>query len=204
MARVSFSPLIVEARGKVKDTVFSSWKGRAYIRSRVTPANPNTPAQQAVRDSLARCVDLWQSFESLMKTNWDNWASPYSISGYNGFMQRNRADEQDDNLLTVTAEEDTLTPVTGFSASSGGSSGEIDLTWSGGTTGADKYIYVLVRKDGEDSLSLEESGSTLVSAGSVTLSGLSAGDDYQVYAAVQDDTEDLLSKSVADTATALA
>lgn len=204
MARVSFSPLIVEASGKVKDTVFSRWKGRAYIRSRVTPANPNTAAQQAVRNSLARCVSLWQSFTANMTGNWDTYASPYSISGYNAFMQANRADEQADNVLQVTAQDSVLEGLDTLSASSGGASGEIDLTWTGGTTGADKYAYILTRLDGEDSLTLEESTTTLVSAGSRTLSGLSAGDDYQVYVAVYDDTESTLSISKGDTATALA
>lgn len=204
MAKISFSPLIVEASGKVKDTVFSRWKGRPYIRSRVTPANPNSAAQQAVRNSLSRCVDLWQSFVADMTSNWDAYASPYSISGYNAWMKANRADEQDGNILQVTAVDELLEGVDTFGAASGSGSGEIDLTWTGGTTGADKYAYILSRKDGEDSLTLEESTTTLVSAGSVTISGLSAGDDYQMYLAVYDDTEGTLSISKGDTATALA
>lgn len=204
MARISFSPLIVEASGKVKDTVFSRWKGRPYIRSRVTPANPNTASQQAVRNSLARCVALWQSVTADMKTNWNTYASPYSISGYNAFVQANRADEQAGNVLQVTAQDSVLEGLDTLTAASGGASGEIDLTWTGGTTGADKYAYILTRKDGEDSLTLEESTTTLVSAGARTISGLSAGDDYQVYVAVYDDTEGTLSISKGDTATALA
>jgi len=204
MARISFSPLIVEASGKVKDTVFSRWKGRAYIRSRVTPANPKSAAQTLVRESLARVVDLWQSTVADMQTNWNTYASPFSISGYNAFMKANRADEQAGNILQVTAVDSVLDGLDTLSAASGSGSGEIDLTWTGGTVGADKWAYILSRLEGEDILNLEESVTTLVSAGARTISGLSAGDDYQMYVAVYDATLDTLSISKGDTATALA
>lgn len=204
MARISFSPLIVEASGKVKDTVFSRWKGRAYIRSRVTPANPQSAAQTLVRNSLARCVSLWQSFTADMYTNWNTYASPYSISGYNAFVKANRATEQAGTELQVTAVDSVLSGLDTLSAASGGASGEIDLTWTGGSVGADKYAYVLSRLDGTDALVLEESTTTLISAGARTISGLSAGDTYQMYVAVFDDTENTLSISKGDTAVALA
>jgi len=202
MARISFSPLIVEASGKVKDTVFSRWKGRAYIRSRVTPANPQSASQTAVRESLARCVSLWQSMTADMYTNWNTYASPYSISGYNAFMRQNRADEQAGSVLQVTAQDSLLSGVDTFAAATGSGAGEADLTWTGGTVGADKFAYVLARKDGEDSLTLIESTTTLISAGSRTISGLDTGDDYQIYLAVFDDTLNTLSISKGDTVTA--
>jgi len=204
MARITFSPLIVEASGKVKDTVFSRWKGRAYIRSRVTPANPQSAGQIAVRDSLARCVSLFQSVTAYMKTNWNAWASPFSISGYNGFVKLNRADEQAGNIIQMTAQDTVLVGPDTFAAASGSGSGEIDLTWTGGTTGADKYAYIVSRLDGTDVFVLEESDTTLFSAGARTISGLSAGDTYQMYIAVFDDTEKTLSISKGDSAVALA
>lgn len=201
MARISFSPLIVEASGKVKDTVFSRWKGRPYIRSRVTPANPQTAAQTAVRESMARCVTLWQSLTADVKANWNTYASPFSISGYNAFVKANRALEQAGSILTVTNVSALLNGLDTLTASTGSGSGEIDLDWTGGSVGADKFAYVLSRKTTLDVLDLEESTTTLISATSTTISGLTASTSYQMYVSVFDDTEDTLSISKGDTAT---
>ena len=202
MARISFSPLIVEAGGKVKDTVFSRWKGRAYIRSRVTPANPNTSAQQAVRNSLARCVDLWQSFESQVKAAWNTYATPYRLSGYNSFVGANRADEQAGNLLQATPENPDVLAATGFSAATGSGSGEIDLTWTDPGQGAGYYAYVLVRKSGEDKFFVADHDNTLMSAESLTITGLTPGATYQVYLSSEKIADNDFSASVGDTAAA--
>lgn len=204
MARITFSPLITAASGKVKDTVFSRWKGRAYIRARVTPANPQTGAQTAVRNSLSRVVDMWQSNVTKIKAAWNLYSSPYQMSGYNKMMSSNRADEQAGNELQTTPVNTDVNPVDTFVAVSGSGSGEIDLTWANGSVGATYKIFVLVRKAGEDVFTVESDGAVLVSAGLVTLTGLSAGDSYQVYLSDEENTDDLFSESVSDTATALA
>ncbi len=204
MARITFSPLITAASGKVKDTVFSRWKGRAYIRARVTPANPQTAGQTALRNSLSRCVDMWQSNVSKIKAAWNLYASPYSMSGYNKFMSANRADEQAGNELQTTPVNTDVLPADAFAAASGSGSGEIDLTWSGGTVGATYKAFVLVRKAGDDLFSVESDGAVLFSVGAVTLTGLSAGISYQVYLSDEENSDDLFSESLSDTAVALA
>jgi len=204
MARITFSPLVVQASGKVKDTVFSRWKGRNYIRARVTPANPQSSAQTAVRNSLARVVSLWQSFQTQVKDAWDTYASPYSVSGYNKFMSANRADEQAGSELETSPVNSDIDEASSFSAASGGASGEIDLTWAGGTVGAGYYAYVIVRKDGEDAFTVEDEATTLFSAGSLTLTGLTAGATYQVYLSNEKTADSEFSKSLSDTAVALA
>ncbi len=204
MARITFSPLITAASGKVKDTVFSRWKGRAYIRARVTPANPQTAGQTAVRNSLSRCVDMWQSNVTKIKAAWNLYASPYSMSGYNKFMSANRADEQAGSELQTTPVNTDVNPVDTFLAVSGGSSGEIDLTWANGSVGGTYYAFVLVRKSGDDFFSVESDGAVLISAGLLTITGLTPAASYQVYLSDEENTDDLFSESVSDTATALA
>lgn len=204
MARITFSPLIVEASGKVKDTVFSRWKGRAYIRARVTPANPQSSAQTAVRNSLARCVTLWQSFQTVAKTAWGLYATPYSISGYNAFMSACRALEQAGSELLAMPVNALIDEASAFAAASGGASGEIDLTWSGGTQSADHKAYVLVRESGTNVFVVAEEATTLFSAGLTTLTGLSAGVSHQCYLIDEDTSDDTMSKSLSDTAVALA
>jgi hypothetical protein len=204
MARVTYSPLVTGVSGKVKDTVFSRWKGRAYIRARVTPSNPQTVAQTAVRTSLARCVDLWQSFQTQIKAAWDLYASPYSMSGYNKFVSANRADEQAGNELQTSPLNSLVDPADTFSAASGSGSGEIDLTWTGGTVGAAYKAYVLVRVSGSDAFALADADTTLFSDGAYTITGLTPAATYQVYLTDEETAENLFSESMSDEAVALA
>lgn len=91
MARVTFSPLIADIRGKTADAVFASWKGRNYVRQRVIPANPQTAAQTLVRNSLAECVAIWQQLPAALQTGYETAAANLNISGYNDMVGRNRA-----------------------------------------------------------------------------------------------------------------
>ncbi len=182
MATIIFAPIISEARGKVSDCVFSIWKGRPYIRQRVIPANPQSAAQTAVRESLARCVDLWQSIENQLKVVWNTYATGYRMSGFNKFMSQNRADEQIPSLLQFGVPNTDIDPATTFTPVTGvGAAGDIDCAWTGGTVGANYYAYILCRKATLDEVTVEDTDATLFSAAAVTLSGLVAGATYDVY-----------------------
>lgn len=54
MAKVS--GLFGIPRGKLAQLVFATWKGIGYARLYVIPANPNTAAQEAVRDKFKAAV----------------------------------------------------------------------------------------------------------------------------------------------------
>lgn len=201
MATIRFSPLITEASGSVKDTVFSRWKGRAYIRARVTPSNPQTAAQTLVRESLARTVELWQSTEAQIKAVWDTYASPYSLSGYNSFVSANRAKEQAGTELDLTPPNKDIDKLTTLVASTGTLTKEIDLVWTGGTQDADKFIYVVSRQDTLNAFVLVEKDTTLVSALSVTLTMPLAATVYEIYVADEDGSDSEFSESIMDSAT---
>lgn len=201
MAKVTFSPLIVAASGSVKDTVFSKWKGKNYIRARVIPANPNTAAQQAVRESLARCVTLWQSFEAQIEAAWNLYAGPYGYSGYNAFVKANRATEQAGTELQATPPNADVTAVSDLAASTGAASGEIDLAWTDPGQGAGYYAYIMSRKTGTDVFVVEDHDTTLMSAAAYTITGLTPATSYQCYLSSEKIADDLFSESDADTAT---
>lgn len=94
MARVIFSPLISSMSGKTADAVFATWKGRPYVRERVIPANPQTAAQTAVRNSLAELVAMWHIMDADLQTAYGLGAANLAISGYNDWVGRNRAQMQ--------------------------------------------------------------------------------------------------------------
>ena len=85
------SPIFSDIRNKLgENVVFSMWKGRPYMRSYVTPANPNSLKQQAQRALVANIVAMYQSNvkgDESIAAAWDVEALPRLISGYNQFVQ---------------------------------------------------------------------------------------------------------------------
>jgi hypothetical protein len=71
-----------------KAGVFASWRGIQYRRKYVIPSNPNTPAQQKVRNSFANAVDKWHTLNSLQQQAYTPLASGQSKTGYNIFIGR--------------------------------------------------------------------------------------------------------------------
>lgn len=181
VATIIYAPIISEARGKVADAVFSVWKGRPYIRQRVIPANPQTPAQDTVRESLARCVELWQSLELQITDVQDTYATGYRMSGFNWFMQQNRKQEETTAELKIAPPNKLIDPVTTLAGVAGANAGEINLTWLDGTESAGHKIYVIVRKTLTNEFEVKSHDAVLTSAHAVTLTGLVPATLYGIY-----------------------
>lgn len=60
MAKVKFSALISEMRNKLNGSVFARNRGGAYLRTKVTPLNPQTAAQVAARSLLTEFSQSWR------------------------------------------------------------------------------------------------------------------------------------------------
>lgn len=201
MARLTFSPLIAGMSGKTADAVTASWKGRAYVRKRVIPANPNTAAQQTVRDSMGRLSPLWRSLESQIKAVQDDYAVNEALSGWNWFVRSNRVlEETYESGLITPPNTDIEAPASITLTDQGGGTCKVD--WTGGTQGAGYYIYVVSRKieTGEvvNAYVVQSSETVLVSALTTNVS-LAASKDFLVAIAVEDTANSLFSASVYDT-----
>lgn len=207
MAVITFSPLIVRARGKVGDTVFSSWKGISYIRSRVTPSNPRTTNQTKQRNKLKWSVLQWQSLATDIKLRWNEYASPYSRSGFNMWSKFNIPSELhvDDLQLRMTPANKDVAGPTDFAAVEGASAGEINCTWVEGLEGAGIYIEIYAFKEGStfydtapEQLSHE---SILSSVNAATVTAGTPGGVYQVVGFIVDTniTGDTMSQSYHET-----
>lgn len=60
MSKLTGPCLSLSASGKLaKSIVYAAWKGIAYARQYVTPANPNTAGQQTQRGYLTSALALW-------------------------------------------------------------------------------------------------------------------------------------------------
>lgn len=70
MAKVVYSDLIVEMRGKVGGAVYSKNKGGAYRKRRTVPSNPQTAAQIAVRGKISTLSQAWKTLTSEQQAAW--------------------------------------------------------------------------------------------------------------------------------------
>lgn len=75
--------------GSIGNVTGSSWKGVPVLRTKpLSVANPNTPAQQAVRTPWASLTKLGSSITGvILQPVWNGIAS--KMSGYNLFLQKN-------------------------------------------------------------------------------------------------------------------
>ncbi len=68
--KAKFGAIVVDGRGKAGGHVFSKNRGGAYMRTKVTPANPQSTSQQSTRASLTRFA---QGFRALSVANIAAW-----------------------------------------------------------------------------------------------------------------------------------
>lgn len=206
MAKISLSPLVVDIRNKVADMVFSKWRGINYVRSRVTPSNPNTQAQQDVRNSLARCVDMFQGMQATFKAAWDYVASGKSYSGYNRMVSENRAVEEAQTGITGSPTTD-VSSLTVFTCATGGGSSDITATFTPTTVPAGKKLQIFARVDSATSDKNVVTETFEINAAQTSPQTLAMGlaaEDYTLHGALSDDTLARTGASISDTATSSA
>lgn len=88
-----------EARGSLGGTVYNTWRGIHYARTKVSPANPNSPSRLAARAIAKQVTARWKLINDLQRSWWNDYAtshtlsqwtgSPKRISGFNWFMKAN-------------------------------------------------------------------------------------------------------------------
>lgn len=101
MATLTGPLLSFSARKSIgKTIVYSSWKGIPYSRQHVIPANPNTVAQQDVRNVFGWLQRVWGYAPALVTQSWDAYAQGQPMTGRNAFAKFNVADLQGESDLT--------------------------------------------------------------------------------------------------------
>jgi len=75
--KIKFGALVTEGRGKLGGHVASKNRGGAYLRTKVTPNNPNTTAQSFVRAQLGSLSQAWNGLTAEQIAAWNgavnNW-----------------------------------------------------------------------------------------------------------------------------------
>lgn len=89
MAKPTAPLLSFGASGTLAKTmVYSSWKGRPYVRRHVIPANPQSTAQTLTRNAFASANSIWKILGPLGRSPWDRFATGQVLTGRNAMMGR--------------------------------------------------------------------------------------------------------------------
>lgn len=110
MAKIQ-AGILSQVRGAVGGVVGGTWKGKNYLRQRVTPANPNTVAQQEKRGEFGRAVAF---AKTILGPVLNTYVDPFQkyMSGFNWFIKQNKTKfKEDTNYSTLILTDGKLTPV---------------------------------------------------------------------------------------------
>ncbi len=87
MAKVKFSALISEMRNKLNGSVFARNRGGAYLRTKVTPVNPQSIAQVAARSLLTQFSQNWRSLTQAQREAWSSVVNQWATTDVFGDVQ---------------------------------------------------------------------------------------------------------------------
>lgn len=105
MAKIKLGPFMSDIRNRIGGVVFSKNSAGNYIRRGVTPVNPQSVAQQLVRQFLTQVAQSWRGLTEDQRKNWnevtdsfkktDIFGNSLAPTGFNLFTRLNR------NLLEI-------------------------------------------------------------------------------------------------------
>ena len=72
MAKIKLSMVMSDISGKLNGSVFARNRGGLYVRTKVTPANPQTAAQQLARSILGALSQGWKALTVAQRLSWNN------------------------------------------------------------------------------------------------------------------------------------
>lgn len=115
MARIKYGAMIVDGSGKLGGHVLAKNKGGAYIRTKVTPANPQSVDQQTVRNRLTGLAQGWRGLTQVQRDAWNSAVQDFKRiglfgdtivpSGFNLYCQLNA------NLINIGIAQIDVPPV---------------------------------------------------------------------------------------------
>lgn len=82
--KLKFGALVVDGRGKVGGHVASKNRAGAYLRTKVTPSNPQTSAQTTVRNRLTQFSQGWRSLTVAQRAAWNSAVTNFATTNVFG------------------------------------------------------------------------------------------------------------------------
>jgi hypothetical protein len=151
--KTKFGSIIVAGSGKIGGHVASKNKSGSYLRTKVTPSNPQTAAQLSVRGDFTTVSKAWESLTDSQRSGWSSAVSSFkktnifgdsvTPSGFNLFVKLNQ------NLLNIGEDmiEDapqatSPTAIASLSATAVSSTGVVTLTFADAIPVTDKVVVM--------------------------------------------------------------
>lgn len=78
MAKIKFGMMMTDASGKLGGQVFSKNRGGSYVRTKVTPVNPQTPAQMLIRGIFASISSAWSALTQASRDSFNGFVNDYA------------------------------------------------------------------------------------------------------------------------------
>lgn len=79
---------MVDGRGKINGSVASKNRAGAYVRTKVTPVNPNTTFQQGSRSLLTSLSQGWRGLTESQRDSWNNAVTDFQSTDIFGDLRK--------------------------------------------------------------------------------------------------------------------
>lgn len=79
MAKVLYTAIVADMRGKLNGTVMSKNKSGAYVRTKVTPVNRQTATQQKARAAFGARSSGWRGLTEAQRLTWQSAAANFPV-----------------------------------------------------------------------------------------------------------------------------
>jgi hypothetical protein len=86
--KLKFGAIVTDGRGKIGGHVASKNRGGAYLRTKVTPSNPNTASQSQVRSILASLASGWSLLTDSQRASWNGSVADYQSTDIFGDIKK--------------------------------------------------------------------------------------------------------------------
>ena len=80
MAKILTTAIVADIRNKLNGSVFSKNRYGSYVRTKVTPVNPQTVSQQNVRNQLATNSQAWRGLTESQRQGWISGAANFPFT----------------------------------------------------------------------------------------------------------------------------
>jgi hypothetical protein len=150
--KIKFGSFIVAGSGKIGGHVASKNRGGSYLRTKVTPNNPQTVAQMSVRGIFASISSLWSGLTQGQRDSFDGFVAAYSTtdifgdirnpSGKNLFQRLNQNLENTGQSQITTCVAPSEVPFANLTSVEGDTTdNEMFVNTTGDTTGSELLVF---------------------------------------------------------------
>lgn len=184
MAKTIAPLLSFDASGAIAKTqVYSTWKGRPYVRRYVVPSNPNTSEQQLTRKVFSWLNNVWKFMPANVQAAWEAYAQTNRFTGINGFIKINNGPlRTETDLVNMTISPSARSGLIADNVTPTPAAGQITVALTApavpaGWTVVSAFAACILDQDPQTGTDYAwVSGADTTSAYSIVLSGLAAGD----------------------------